>query len=1670
MSTTIDQRVVEMRFDNRNFESNVQTSLSTLDKLKQKLNLSGASKGLEDVSNAARKTDFSGISSGIDTIHAKFSALQIMGTTALVNITNSAINAGKRITKALTIDPIKTGFQEYETQINAVQTILANTESKGSTLKDVNSALDELNAYADKTIYNFTEMTRNIGTFTAAGVDLDKSVSSIQGIANLAAVSGSTSQQASTAMYQLSQALAAGKVTLMDWNSVVNAGMGGQVFQDALKRTSEVMGTGAEDAIKKFGSFRESLTQGEWLTTDVLTKTLEQFTMAAEEGSEEWKKFKKQLMDDGYTEKQAEDILKMANTATNAATKVKTFTQLWDVLQEAAQSGWTQTWEIIVGDFEEAKGLLTSVSDAITEMLNKFSDSRNKLLQGWKDLGGRTDVIEGFKNIFSGFAGIVKPIGEAFRAIFPPTTAKQLHAFTAGFKELTASFKVSDETADKIKRTFEGLFSVVDFFRKILLVVAKGIGALFTSGVVSGLLDIVLSVTATIGDIFKVINEGFSGKGLSSIFSGISEIISGVLHGLTGFGDELSGIGGAVSDVIGVIVDSFKKGFNWITENVSFKDVMLGLTGGGVFMAAKKLAGMFDSIGGLAEKGLLGIIFGGGGDDDGAGKAVKFKEVLGSLNDSLGAFTSGIKIGSLVAIAGSITILSVALKNLSELNTGDIAKSLVAVGIMFKMLTTSFKSINSALSTFAGKGVIKTGIAMMMMAKSINILADAMKEMSGLSVKEIAKGLVGIAGSMIALTTGLKSLNGVKIKVGTIIAISVLATAIKNMGTSLAEMGKMSWEEISRGLTAMGGALAEFMITLNILDKVGGKKALAGSVALVIAVKSLDEIGAALEKLGYLSWNEIARGLAAMGGALADLSIVSGVLGKLAGFSGILGSIAIVESSKSLANIADALSDLGTMSWDEIGRGLTAMGGALAELALTSGLLGKLAGFSGLLGAGAIVLGVQSLADITDAFKKFEGLSWDSIKMGLAGMGGALAEVGIITGALGKLAGFSGLLGAGAILIAVQGLGDIANALKQFGSMSWDEIGRGLAGMGGALTEIALISGVLGTFAGLGGLLGSAAILIAVQGLGDIADALKKFGEMSWDEIGRGLTAMGAALGELALGGLLNTLSIIGSFSIAKIAEPLGVLADSLKKWSNVTLPDNLAMNLVRLADGIFAFSLDGLGAGAIAKVAEPLGTLADSVKKWTNVTVPENLGASLKTLASGVKSFTFGGLGAGAISEVATPLGALATSVNKWVKVTVPEDLGDKLKALAEGVKKFTFGGLGAGAIADVAEPLGTLSDSVKKWSKTNVPSDLGTKLKSLSDGVKSFTGGWSVAKGIKNTKTIADAAVALSGVKFGTITSGLNDFSKSMSKLGDASGSISGLGKKITNNITKPISDLGPKLKSAGTKIADSLVHGIKSKTSGLKDAGSKLGESISKGIETKKDKIKSASVSGVKTGLSAVRDYRDNFYDAGAYIAQGLANGMKSKNSEIQAAANAMASAAEKATRAKLQINSPSKVFMRIASSIPEGFAKGITKFGDKIKESTYGMADTAMYTATKSIAGLASLLETDINTQPTIRPVLDLSDVKSGAGAINNMLGFGTSIGVSSNLGAISSIMNRRNQNGTNAEVVSAIDKLRKDIGNINNTSYNINGITYDDGSNISSAVETLVRAAVVGRRV
>lgn len=372
MSKQIDERIVSMQFDNRQFEANVKTSMSTLEKLKNALSLKGSAK--------AAQSEFASYKAGMFSFTDSINKMW-------ANLEQNVANRMERLLKSFTLDPLKTGFDEYETKINAVQTIMSNTASKGTTMADITKVLDELNTYADKTIYNFAEMTRNIGTFTAAGVGLEDSAAAIQGIANLAAASGSTSQQASTAMYQLSQALSTGTVRLMDWNSVVNAGMGGEKFQEALKATAREHGVAVDDMIKKAGSFRESLSD-EWLTADILNETLRKFTV---DGAA---KYADAMVKSGkYTKEQAEALKLEAQNMEDAATKVKTFTQLMDTLKESVQSGWAKTWELLFGNFEQAREFFSGIYERLGGVIDRMSDARNTIIEG-----GLADPWDRFNN------------------------------------------------------------------------------------------------------------------------------------------------------------------------------------------------------------------------------------------------------------------------------------------------------------------------------------------------------------------------------------------------------------------------------------------------------------------------------------------------------------------------------------------------------------------------------------------------------------------------------------------------------------------------------------------------------------------------------------------------------------------------------------------------------------------------------------------------------------------------------------------------------------------------------------------------------------------------------------------------------------------------------------------------------------------------------------------------------------------------------------------------------------------------------------------------------------------------------------------------------------------------------------------------------------------------
>ena len=1158
MSTTVDERVVEMRFDNKQFEQNIQTSLSSLDKLKKSLNLEGAAKGLETVNDAANKCsgNMSPLSNAVETVRVRFSALEVMAITALQNITNSALAAGKNLVSAFTIDPIKTGFEEYETQINAVQTILANTSSKGTTLDQVNNALDELNHYADMTIYNFTEMTRNIGTFTAAGVDLDTSVAAIKGIANLAAVSGSNSQQASTAMYQLSQALAAGTVKLQDWNSVVNAGMGGQVFQDALKETAKVHGIAIDEMIKDEGSFRETLSKG-WLTSDILTETLAKFTGDLNED---------QLRTMGYTDDQIKSIIEMGKTANDAATKVKTFTQLFDTLKEAAQSGWTQSWEIIVGDFEEAKELLTEVSDTFSAVINASADARNKMLQDWKDLGGRTMMIEAVKNVFEGLVSVAKPVREAFNEIFPPMTGKQLAEITERIRDLTAKFKMGEESSKNLKNTFKGVFAVLDIVGQAFKAVAGGVGELIGLFLPAG--NGVLSLTGSFGEYLVKLDETVKktdifGKAVSTVVDIVKTVITfvktagekvkefgkaaGEKFDFPGFElfhsflervhDRMAQIGDGAGKMKSGVIVAFEM-MGEALEKCKFLKVMEAL-----WTAVKVIAGgIADAVGTmmgtLAEKlgnadfsGVLDILnnIAVGGIALSVSKFLKsvtepleglngvLEGVTGILDGVRGcfeAYQTNLKAGTLLKIGAAIALLAGSIVAISLIDSDKLSASLGAITVLFANLLGAMAIFNK-ISSDTGK-VSKACTAMIAMSVAVSILAGALKKVSDLDWGELARGLVGIAGLttiVVASSKAMASSQKQVMKGAT--SLIIFGAAIKILASACEDLSKLQWDELGRGLTGVGVLFAEIAVFLRVA-KFNGKM-ISTATGIVILSAAMKVLASACKDFGQMEWSEIGKGLAGIGGLLAELAVFTNLAGNAKHVMST--GVALIAIGAAMKIFASAVKDFGQLQWDEIGRGLTAIGGALAEVAIAVNLMPK--NMIGI-GTGLVIVG-GALETIANCMSKFGGMQWEEIGRGLTVMGGALAELAI---SLNFMKGTLG--GSAALLVASGALAVLAPVLSILGALSWEAIAKGLISIAGAFTIIGVAGAVLTPLV---------PTILALSG----AFALIGVGVLT---IGAGLLAAGTGLSALAIG--FTALATAGAAGATAIVAALTVIVTGI--------------------------------------------------------------------------------------------------------------------------------------------------------------------------------------------------------------------------------------------------------------------------------------------------------------------------------------------------------------------------------------------------------------------------------------------------------------------------------------------------------------------------------------------
>ena len=1423
MSTTIDERVVEMRFDNRQFEAGVKTSLSTLDKLKEGLDLDGAAKGLKGLGDAAKKCDLSALSNSVETVRMKFSALEVMAVTALSNITNSVINTGKRMIESFTLEPVKQGFDEYELKMGSIQTIMMST---GASLEEVNKYLQELNTYSDKTIYSFQDMTSNIGKFTNAGVGLEDAVMAIQGVSNVAAVSGANANEASRAMYNFAQALSAGYVKMIDWKSIENANMATVEFKTQLLESAVACGTLTKTAdgmyktvkgnvIDATHNFNDSL-QDQWMTTEALVGTLRNY---------------------------ADETTDIGKKAFAAAQDVKTFSQLMDNLKEVAGSGWANTWEILFGDFEEAKELWTGLSLAIGGFIDTQSDARNSVLQGWKDLGGRTELIESLKNTLKGIGTVIKPITEAFRDIFPPTTAEQLHNLTEGLLKFTEKLTLSDTASENLKNTFKGLFAILDICKRAIGAILGPVGSLL--GKVTGLGGGVLGVTGSIGEWLVKLDEAIKkndifGKGIAKI----SDFVSGAVTTIKNFAESVREYLGLPT--LDEAKESLKELFGTAEEKIQVpglellhtileklkeragqvKDAIVGLKDGisdafskiggntdvskfaaliqALSVAAKKIGGgIFDVVGNGINKivtavsnadfsGIIdllnGISIGGIAIaitkftnsltkpfDEVGSLLDNVKGILDGVRGCFEAYQTQLKAGTLLKIASAIAILAASIVAISLIDSEKLSASLGAITVLFAELMASM----SVFTKISGdvKGAVKSSTVMLAMSTSILILASALKKIGDLDGGQLAKGVAGVTALMAAMVGAVKLLNmsgGSSMKGAT--QMVLFAASIKILASVCTDLATLEWDGLAKGLTGVGVLLAEVSLFMNTAKFSG--KSLTTAAGIVILASAIKILVSACKDLGSLDFGQLVKGLGSIGVLLAEITVFTKLTGNAKGL--VSTGIAMIGIGAAMKIFASAMGDFGNLDWNQIAKGLVTMGGALAELAIGLNVMNGT-----LPGSAAMLVAAGALAILTPVLLALGSMSWESIAKGLVTIAGAFTVIGVAGLVLTPLV---------PTILALAG----AFALIGVGTAA---IGAGLLAAGAGLSAIAVGITALATSLGAG-------VTVIVAGLSTIITGIAALIPAIAEKLGEaiiafcGVIAQGApAIGEAVKAVVLTLVDVLVECVPAIADGALALLSGVLASLANYTpeIVDSIMLFLINLLNGI-AERLPELIQAAVNVIAAFFSGIIDAlagldtsvlVKTIAGIGLLSGIMVALGAVAALIPSAMIGVLGMGAlIAELAIVLAAVGALAQIPGLSWLIGEGGKLLEQIGTAIGGFV-GGIVGGFMSGISSQFPQIGSDLAAFM---------TNVQPFIDGASSISPAmFSGVQALTDAILLLTKAELVQGIaSWFTGSSSLSDFSDELVPFGESMAEFS-------NAISGMDADLVSKAATAGKALAE-------------------------------------------------------------------------------------------------------------------------------------------------------------------------------------------------------------------------------------------------------------------------
>jgi tape measure domain-containing protein len=1183
--SNIDPRVVEMRFENRQFERGVRESTQSLSSLKSSLNMTGAISSL------------SKIGSTLDGLTSKFSTMGVVGMTTISNLTTSMNNMALSFAKSLTTDPVTQGFDEYELKMNAIQTLLTNTASKGTSLKDINKALSELNEYSDKTIYNFGQMTDNVSKFSAAGLGLEDSVVVVKGLSNVAAGFGVDAQKMAAATYQMTQALSAGAVKLMDWNSLQQAGMGGESLQLSMKETAQEMGI----FVDKSKPFRETLESG-WLSTEVFVKTMEK--MAKD----------KSLLD--------------------AAQNVTTFTKLLSTMKESVASGWAQTWELIVGDKNRSTQFFTSLSNAFAEFSGGLSDARNASIKFWDEMGGRRDTLIGFANLFTTLANAVRPIEGIFDKILPVNMGNTLVNISSSFRYFTELLLTGGNTATQLGRIIGGIHATFQILGDILNYTVDKV-ILFTT-TISPVTNILMGMMARVGDFMMALRNiltsfgGFNAdsivaigqliantftKNLGSAIIYISQafgIFGKVLHisgeqikVLTSYIEPLLGFLVKIKDKISAfalalstVTTPFAETNQQIERVTKSAENMIGV--GLIFSSIiKVLKTSFEIVGKLLE----GIL-------------VTVTRFVTLIKDTFLNSLEGLNIDKILDIIETLLKLNL-ISTLTDM-LKSFKTTVIDVGTTLKSISGAFDIAGSAIQQWQNNikaGIIKDiAIAVGLLAISIYMISEIKSDRLGASTAAISTLFVEVAAAMkilsgMALPSSMLSMQSMGL------AIISLSVAVSILSSAMLKLEKLSWGNTLKGILAITGMILSLSKVIGPLAA-SSKGLFTVSIAMAALGVGLNILSFAVIRLGNSNLGSLIKGVASMSVVLLSLAGFAQLMrGATSGL--IASSVGLTILSGALIVFSNVVVGLGFIRWDVLEKGLKSLGIMLGLLVVTSKGL-SLASKGILKSSVAMVIVAKAIKSLTESVKILGELRFDNIQNGLLSLGATLLGISLFNATTNSI---SLLVTATGLVIFSKALSTLSSSLIALANIDTNKLQNGIFLLGGLLLSLNIAIYALPKATDV--IRASASVSLFAGSLSLLYLSVSKFA---------GITLAGALNSFVTLGSILTLLILTSkklgsattsSLSIIAMAGALQLLLIPIITLSKIPLETTII--------GIAALAASILALGAVMYVLTPIAPVITTISVAVAL-----LGAALLATGAGILLLS---AGLGAIASVAIPL-----------------------------------------------------------------------------------------------------------------------------------------------------------------------------------------------------------------------------------------------------------------------------------------------------------------------------------------------------------------------------------------------------------------------------------------------